>query len=255
MYDAHGQPKFPLQGAMSQDSGWRQGFWGAGIGAVAFLALGLALGRRLGRPDPLLLLLSGTAGGAIAVMQWRYLATTNRNLTEWVASVVIVLVGWILYGWILLAFAGRRSREQLPAPESIFETLDSLDHREFSARPAEHGRIRSLGVLRFVLLLGFAYVCLGLAVDARYRGFPTCLYVLPVMALSLLSLFDRGGRRLQFRLMPEETALAGLAGACALLIALREGWHNPSALGLSGLALAFALSLLIPAGRLPRDHQ
>jgi glucan 1,3-beta-glucosidase len=255
MYDAHGRPKFPLQGPMAEDPGWQQGFWGAGIGAAAFLALGLLLVRRLGRPDALLLLLAGGTGGAIAVMQWRYLATTNRNLTEWVASMVIVLVGWVLYGWILLAFAGRKSREQLPAPESIFETLDSLDHREFSARPAEHGRIRTLGVLRFVLLLGFAYVGLGLAVDARYRGFPTCLYVLPIMALSLLSLFDRRGRRLQFRLMPEETALAGLAGVCAVLIAFREGWHNPSALGLAGLALAFALSLLIPAGRLARDHE
>jgi glucan 1,3-beta-glucosidase len=255
MYDAHGDPKFPLQGAMAEDAGWRVGLWGAGAGAVILLGLGLLLAGSRGRPDALLLLLAGAAAGAIALMQWRYLSTTNRNLTEWVASAIIVLVGGVLYGWIVLSFSGRKSLERLPAPESIFETLDSLDHREFRARPAAHGRIRTLGVLRFVLLLGFAYVCLGLAVDARYRGFPTCLYVLPVMALSLLSLFDRGGRALQFRLMPEETALAMLAGGCSVVIALREGWHNPSALGLAGLGLTFACSLLIPAGRRARNHE
>jgi glucan 1,3-beta-glucosidase len=255
MYDTHGEPKFPLQGAMAEDPHWQRGLWGGGGGALLFVAAGLLFARRLGRPDLLLLTLAGLAAGAIAVMQWRYLATTNRSLTEWIASLAIVLVGWALYGWIVLAFAGRDSRGRLPAPESIFETLDSLDHRDFSARPATHGRIRTLGVLRFVLLLGFAFVCLGLAVDARYRGFPTCLYLLPVMALSLLSLFDRRGRALQFSLMPEETALAALAGFCAVVIAVREGLYNPQALGLAGLALAFACSLLVPAGRLPREHQ
>ena len=255
MYDAHGTPKFPLQGPLAEDPEWLRGFWGAGAGALLLLAAGFAGARRLGRPDSLLLIFAGAAGGSVAVMQWRYLSTSNRNLTEWCASVAIALVGWVLYAWILLALSGRRSRLKLPAPESIFETLGSFDHRELNPRPANPGRSRSLGVLRFALLLGFAYVCLGLAVDSRYRGFPTCLYVMPVIAISLLSLLDRSGRTLRFYLMPEETLLAALAGLCSVVIAINEGPANLPALGLAGLALAFACSLLIPASRLARDDQ
>ncbi len=253
MYDARGQPKFPLQGPVAEDAQWQQGFWSAGAGALAFLVGGLALRRRFGRPDALLLLLVGATAGAVALMQWRYLATTNRNLTEWVASLLICAVGWGLYGWILLAFAGRDVQRRLPAPASIFEILGSFDHR--GHQPIEGGRSLVLGVLRFALLLGLAYVCLGLAIDARYRGFPSSLYALPILALSLLSVLDRNAHRLRFRQMPEETLLAALAGACAVVIALREGPHNLPALALSGLAIALSGSLLLPGRRFARDDQ
>ena len=255
MYDAQGRPKFPLQGPMAEDADWPQGLWGAAAGAVLLAAAGLALARRQGRPDLLLLALAGAAGGAVAVMQWRYLSTTNRTLTEWIASLAIATVGWALYAGILIAFAGARSRRRLPAPESICETLSRFNRREFWTRPAPAGRSGVLGVLRFVLLLGFAYVCLGLALDPRYRGFPTCLYALPVVALLLLALLDRSARRLRFQQMPEETMLAALTGLCAILIVLREGLANAPALGLAGLGLAFAVGLLLPAGQFASDHE
>ena len=78
---------------------------------------------------------------------------------------------------------------------------------------------------------------------------------MPVIAISLLSLLDRSGRTLRFYLMPEETLLAALAGLCSVVIAINEGPANLPALGLAGLALAFACSLLIPASRLARDDQ
>ena len=253
MYDAKGQAKFPLQGPMAEDAQWHTGFWSAAAGALAFLAGGLALGRRFGRPNALLLLLAGATAGAVALLQWRYLSTTNRNLTEWVASLLVVAVGWALYGWILLAFAGRPAQRALPAPASIFEILGSFDHR--GRQPIEGGRSLALGLLRILLLLGLAYVCLGLAIDARYRGFPSSLYALPILALSLLSLLDRNAPRLRFRQMPEETLLAVLAGGGAAVIALREGLHNLPALGLGALAIALSASLLLPGRRFARDDQ
>jgi len=255
MYDAQGRPKFPLQGPMAEDVDWMQGLWGAALGALLLGAAGFALSRRLGRPDLSLLLLAGTASGAVAVMQWRYLQATNRTPTEWLVSSVVAVAGWMLCTGIVLAFSGATSRGRLPAPESIHECLSRFDRRELRARPADAGRSGVLGLLRFVLLLGFAYVCLGLAVDPRYRGFPTCLYAMPVLALLLLGLLDREARRLRFAQMPEETMLAALCGGCALVVVLREGLHNPPALGLAGLALVFAGGLMLPAGRLARDYQ
>lgn len=255
MYDARGRPKFPLQGPMAEDPAWQSGFWGAACGALLFAAAGLALSRRLGRPNLLLLLLGGATAGAVAVMQWRYLGTGNRNLTEWFASGSIVLVGWLLYGWIVLAFASTRYRDLLPTPASIITAVGSLDRRQGPLRPPDDGSSRGLGVLRFVLLVGFAYVCLGLAVDARYRGFPTCLYALPILGLALLALVDRGRRALRYAQMPEETVLAGLSGLCALVIVVKEGPLNHPALALCALALVLAASVLIPAGRLARQQQ
>jgi exo-beta-1,3-glucanase (GH17 family) len=255
LYDAQGTPKFPLQGPLAEDADWTQGLWGAATGALLLSALGLAFSRRIGRPDLPLLVLAGAASGAVAVMQWRYLATTSRNLTEWIAGGAIALIGWLFCVWILLAFAGATSRQRLPAPESIHEALSRLDRRELRPRPTADGRSALLGLLRFALLLGLAYVCLGLAVDPRYRGFPTCLYAMPVLALLLLGLLDREARRLRFAQMPEETMLAALSGLCAIVIVLREGLYNPSALGLAGLALVFAGGLLLPAGHFAREHE
>lgn len=255
MYDAQSRPKFPLQGPMAEDENWMQGAWGAAAGALLLVMAGFAVSRRLGRPDLPLLLLAGAASGAVSIMQWRYLETTNRTPTEWLVSGAVVVAGWLLCGGIVLAFSGATSRRRLPAPESIYEALSRFDRRELAARPADAGRSGMLGLLRFVLLVGFAYVCLGLAVDPRYRGFPTCLYAMPVLALLLLGLLDRQARRLRFAQMPEETMLAALCGGCAVVIVIREGLHNPAGLGLAGLALVFVGGLMLPAGHFARDHQ
>jgi hypothetical protein len=155
----------------------------------------------------------------------------------------------------MLLFAGRASREALPQPEGMYEALESFNHREFSLRPPAGSRHRSLGLLRFIVLTGLAYVGLGLALDARYRGFPTCFYLLPVLALLLLALLGRGSRRLPLRGMPEETLLAGLAGACAVVSVLREGVMNGPALGFAGLCLVCAGVLLWPGDRRTGQHE
>jgi exo-beta-1,3-glucanase (GH17 family) len=255
MYDAGGRPKFPLQGPVEEDPSWIQGYWGAAVGAALFALAGLLLARRHGRPDLLLLLVAGAAAGAIAVMQWRYLDTTNRTTGEWLGSGMAALAGHALYAWILLLFAGKDARQALPQPAGIYEALESFNHRAFTLRPPEGSRHRTLGLLRVVVLAGLAYVGMGLALDPRYRGFPTCLYLLPVLALLLLALLGRGSRRLPLRGMPEETLLAGLAGACALVSVAREGWLNSSALGFAALCVVCAAVLLWPGDRRSDQHQ
>ncbi len=254
LYDAAGIPKFPLQGPVEEDPDWRQGFSAAGFGALLFAAAGLALSRRLGRPNLPLLLLSGAAAGAVAVMQWRYLDVTNRTTNEWVASLVVVAAGSLLYAWIQLLFSGAKSRDSLPQPEGVYAAFRSLDHRELRLQPPAGSRHRTLGLLRFIVLAGLAYVAVGLALDPRYRGFPTCLYVLPVLALMLLAMFGRGPRRLRPREMAEETLMAALIGSGAVISLLREGLVNSPASGLAGLCVVCAAILLWPGRRTSQDQ-
>jgi exo-beta-1,3-glucanase (GH17 family) len=253
MYDARGRPKFPLQGPMAEDPHWRQGVWGAMSGAVLLMLAGVILSRRLGRPKLLLLGLAGLAGGAVAVMQWRYLSTTSRSLSEWLAGGAIALVGWLLYALILLAIGSHHPGKRLPQPAGAVEALRGLDQRQLRPQPID--RHRGLGLLRFALLLGFAFIELGLALDPRYRGFPTCLYAMPVMALLLLTVLDRDAQPRRLREMPEETLLAALVGVGALISVVREGLLNGPALVLAALGLACSLGLLWPPHRLARKHQ
>jgi glucan 1,3-beta-glucosidase len=245
LYDAGGAPKFPLQGPVEEDPGWMQGIQAAALGALGLAVAGLALWRRLGRPDLFLLLLSGGAAGAVAVMQWRYLDATNRTTFEWAASLVVIAAGSLLFAWVQLLLSGSASRDRLPQPRGI--------HAILRRSPAD-GRHFGLGLLRFVVMAGLAYVALGLALDPRYRGFPTCLYLLPVIALSMLALLGTKPRRLSFRDMAEETLFAAMIGAGAIISVMNEGFENRSCLGLAALCVGFSLVLLWP-GRRAGQHQ
>jgi glucan 1,3-beta-glucosidase len=252
LYDTAGLAKFALQGAVQENTGWTLGYWSAGSGALA--ALLLWLWRKLRRePARLLLLLpAGALLGALLPMQWQYLAVTNRGLSEWLLSSLVVLAGNVLFIRLLVGSAVN-SLGELPKPANIGTSLRGFDRRGVPEPPA--GANPVLGLLRLIVLIGLSYVCLGLAIDARYRGFPISLYVLPLATLTVLQLERRPGWHIGRQQMPEEWLLTLLCGLSALVFAIREGLNNQPALLLAGLVLCFAVSQLGLRNRGPGQDQ
>jgi len=252
LYDTAGLAKFALQGAVQENTGWTLGYWSAGSGALA--ALLLWLWRKLRRePARLLLLLpAGALLGALLPMQWQYLAVTNRGLSEWLLSSLVVLAGNVLFIWLLVGSAVN-SVGGLPKPANIGTSLRGFDRRGVPEPPA--GANPVLGLLRLIVLIGLSYVCLGLAIDARYRGFPISLYVLPLATLTVLQFERRPGWHIGRHQMPEEWLLTLLCGLSALVFAIREGLNNQPALLLAGLVLCFAVSQLGLRNRGPGQDQ
>jgi len=252
LYDTAGLAKFALQGAVQENTGWTLGYWSAGSGALA--ALLLWLWRKLRRePARLLLLLpAGALLGALLPMQWQYLAVTNRGLSEWLLSSLVVLAGNVLFIRLLVGSAVN-SLGELPKPANIGTSLRGFDRRGVPEPPA--GANPVLGLLRLIVLIGLSYVCLGLAIDARYRGFPISLYVLPLATLTVLQFERRPGWHIGRHQMPEEWLLTLLCGLSALVFAIREGLNNQPALLLAGLVLCFAVSQLGMRNRGPGQDQ
>jgi len=241
LYDKAGQAKFALQGPVQENTGWQLGYWCAGGGALAAVLL-WCLRKLRHKPARLLLLLpAGALLGALLPMQWQYLTVTNRGFSEWLLSGLVVLAGNTLFVWLLVSSA-LNSLVNVPRPAGIGTSLRSFDRRGLPEPPA--GANPVLGLLRLIVLIGLSYVCLGLALDARYRGFPISLYLLPLSTLIVLQLEQRPGWRIGRQQMPEEWVLTLLCGLSAVVFAVREGLSNQPALLLAGLVLSFVASQL-----------
>jgi hypothetical protein len=250
MYDVAGNPKFALDGPVVEDLQWRRGFVAAAAGALVFLLCGLLTPRRRTFASAVCLLLAGALAGAVAALQWRYLATANRTTTEWIASGLLAALGWGTYLRVVAAVT-RRDEGTMPVPAGLAELLGNLGGNIARLK----GRERILGLLRFGLLLSLAYHMLGLAFDPRYRDFPLAFFALPVGALLVQALLTPRERLTNLRLTAEESLLAGVIGACAVASAIIEGPRNLPALAFVALSGAAAFSVFWSARGFAREHQ
>lgn len=215
-----GQVKFPFQGPVAE-APERAGRMTAGLVAGLLLGLALALWPLLrGRPRPSPAgWLAGAGGLALigGLMPWQLetLATWSRTPLEWLAAGGFALLGNLLLallsGWLALAAVG-------------------------AAGPPRAAITASVAALVF----GAAYFAGLHAVDPRYRGFPTALYVAPALALVVL----RVAWPAQAMLATHARWLAWLAGAGALFMLWRAWPENHQAIVFSLLPLAMAACVL-----------
>lgn len=219
MLDAHSlTPKFPLAGPVSERAGLAAPLGGAAIGALLAIVLAVA-----GQPVRWLrigaLAVSGALGGLIAVLHWEHASIAYRDLLEWT-----VLGGVAVLAAALPLVMARWNGDPIPPAAVAWPSL----WRTPGAIPAA----RLLGLMRGVLLFAAAIAALLLFVDARYRDFPTLLYLMPAAVFGVLG----WGRN--------PAARAERLCAAAILIGVVGRWlpepANPQAIGwlLTGLALA-----------------
>ena len=235
VFDSNGLPKFPATGPVAEEPSWYWGWVGAGIGLLALALLGVAWQAR-GSRVWLPLLAGGAAMGSLVVAQYRYLAIWNRNLLEWSSTLFFCAVTVLTMLLVLRLCAGGLAGRGGAGASTLLGVRVPGMAELWQRRRAHFDLLDWLGICRSILLFGGALMALLLVFDARYRGFPTVLYMLPVLALLLARLT---GLRLAGGV--EERLLAAVCLFGAIGFALIEGLAN-------GESLRFAATLVLMAG-------
>lgn len=224
MLDVDGEPKFPWRGPVVEDPDADHGLVAAALGAI--LGLLMALATRLGPTGSIGAMLLLAPAATMLVRQWDYMMVWNRNAVEWAAS-----GAWMLIGAVLCLLAAPRLGQRLDG-----QPIPRLPAVARALAPGVRDRLIPIG--RLLVLGGACAMAIMLAVDPRYRGFPLPLYLMPGVALALLSwLGDRPPSS-----AAEERVLALLLGAASVLVAVAEGLANTQAMIYCGLGVVLALA-------------
>lgn len=158
LYDADGAEKFPLIGAVIEDTRWWRGLLAGALFAVVIVSV--AWMRKIRTPLQLIAYaLAGYALGAVLLLQWHYWMISNRNWQEWSCAVAWGVACNVIFIGALL-------------PQSAYGKVNRMIITGAEA----------------VMLFGLAYINLGLVFDARYRDFPTMFLVLPMIAMLIAKL-------------------------------------------------------------------
>ena len=218
-------PKFPLSGPVAERADLATPITGGAVGAV--LALLLAFVSRSTQPSLIriaALTLCGASTGLIAVLHWEHALLAYRDATEWIVLGAVAIAG-VLSALTLACWQGTA----LPRAETAWSAL----------RRGDVSAASTLSLLRGVLLFAAAIAALLLFADARYRDFPTLLYLAPAGIYGVIAWWSPGAGR------AERT--------CASIIALTVvgRWlsepANPQAIAWLFTGLVFAVPVLARA--------
>jgi glucan 1,3-beta-glucosidase len=250
LYDVDANPKFSFTGSVSARSNWQAELLIALLGAALFVVGGhFLLSNSTSRPSLQAFILLGIAGhvaGSVACAQWRYLSTANRYWLEWVATLSWSLCGWLLYGAIAIGLARWLDGASLVRrPANIAAVLNSLGHGSHSNQRTS----QLLGVVRALLLIGTAYVCLALDYDGRGRDFPLAFIALPTFGLLLLEFAARtvnATTQDDYELGNEELLLSACLIISAIIIAWIETTANLRAIAWCAVCFKMGLLLIAP---------
>ena len=171
----------------------------------------------------------GTTAVSAGAHQWRYLAEGNLHWTDWAVTLPIVALGWIAFTSVARAALSRSSTQQHPIARYV----------------------------ELPLLVGAAYVCLGLLFAGRHRDFPVWLFLPGVVAVTLAVLLWPATRALALRLRSAnaEVMMATCLVLTGPLVAALEGMQNGRALGWALSSLLLGLAVLGPLFLQPGERQ
>ena len=223
------QPKFPIEGPVSERESITAPLIGTGAGALLALLLALTGNSRTLTRQPMMrpaaLTLIGATTGLIAVLHAEHALLAYFNLTHWVALGAVALAAPItcvvLTRW----------------PGTPLAAADIAWQRVRGARlDAEAADV--LSALRGFLLFAAAIAALLLLITSRYRDFPSLLYLTPAVIYGVVgwlrgSAFSRA-----------ERICATLIAVCAIGRWLLEP-ANPQGIGWLLISLALALPVLM----------
>ena len=235
VFDSEGQAKFPATGPVAEDPYWYLGWLGAVVGLAA--ALGLSRRWQLTERLPQVQVLAlGAATGGLVVAQLRYGMVWNRNPLEWGATVLLGAASLLLvFRLAQLLALGRSDRPAGQGASSLVGLTVPSFNTLWRRRRAHFDALDWLGVCRSFLLFAAAIMTLLLVFDARYRGFPTVLYMLPLLGLAMARL---AGLRLAGAV--EERVLAAVCVLGSIAFVLIEGFANGQSLTFGATVVALA---------------
>lgn len=215
IFDAQAQPKFPMQGPVTEVPRWWLGWLAAALGGVLFMVAG----RPCGRSAALALMLVGIASGAALAWQVRQMLYACGPLWEWLLS-------------------GSACAAALVTALMLARTLAAVVQGVTVAPPSRRWR--------FGWLFALAYYGLLLVFDGRYRDFPLGLFALPTVGYALVALagVEPVGTRRR-----EEAFLAVVVPLLAAIVLAQELGISPVAWLWLGLSALPGLAVLLPSRR------
>lgn len=242
LFDPNGQAHAAMSGAVTEDARW----WRGGLGALVGAAVGAVWGAlwiRFGR-----LQRGGATGqvqrggltlvfpalacatlGALAPVQWVMVQQWDRTSFEQGISAALTVVGALVV-WV----SALRWMKALGVQGGLQTGHDGSSVRlarwSIPLADIEHA-------VRFALLFAAASAALVLLLDPRYRPFPWWWFVAPAASLLALRV---AGCAIDTSVAYKQQVLATFLAACALGIAIAEGWHNAQALVYCALLLVLS---------------
>ena len=225
--DADRAAKFPLSGPVREWPDWPLAAGFSTALCLLFLA-GLSMSARTVRPAAVLKV--GLAGGATGTCLWMLAAQVEAaaiGLLGGLAGVYLLVLA-AGGGVLLAAQAARMPLIETLRPAPLGEVLEGLRRRRLS-----HEQV--LGLIRWAVLLPAGILALALAADGRHRDFLPLAFVLPGLALAVLTWRGRGARTGR----PEDAWIAVLLAVTGLLAVDASG--NLEALAWAGTCLLLAL--------------
>ena len=228
IHDVRGREKFPWTGMVEEAPQGRLVL----LAALAASLLGALTGGLLARAQRGHAAVVGASAAALLVgigaRQLQFMLAGNTSALEWAATVGVALAAWLSF-----AIAVRALLTAGPARDPV------------------------PGWLALALLLGAAYVSLGLVFAGRHRDFPVWLFLPAVLGLGLTALLQPMARawNLRARRATEQVLLATLLLAAGGLVPLIEGARNSRALGWGATCLLLGSAILLPLALQARQHQ
>lgn len=229
---SNGNQKFPMRGPVASRPGALGDGLRWGLGGAALMVLITLLPVRRAKTTNRSgagVSLAGAAGfvtGALWPSQADYLAQWSRNPIEWTAGLLIVACGWLLTA-------------MLPrlTPGVLIPGLAQ------PARPSPRAALPWLPwrMARLTVVFGMAFMMVLHVLDARYRGYPSVLYV-PALVMLLTAWCSGAGTG---RRAIEEKALAWISVLMVPLMLWPELPANTQSAGFSVVALLLALAMLL----------
>lgn len=201
IFNAAGQPKFPMRGPVTEESRWWLGWLAGAFGAALFTAVGAWRRRWRGGLGWLALALGGFASGCALAWQGRQMWFACRDVWDWtvssVACVLALATALLLAPRIAARLAGVRSSAQLPR------------------------------WLRLGWLFMLAYYGLLLVFDGRYRDYPLGLFAVPAASYAVVGWLSE--QRDAVMPLLEERFLAAWLPVLAIIVVVQEAGLSQTA--------------------------
>jgi exo-beta-1,3-glucanase (GH17 family) len=216
LFDAQGQARVSLSGAVQEDAHWWRGLLGAGFGAM----LGALLAGLAQRWRMYAMLIGGLGGGMLGAV----FATQLLMSTWWDRSALEITLS------IGLGTVGAAS-----AVLCLGQLVRALD--ESAPTRASELWARGADAMRLTLLFCAASAALVLLLDPRYRPFPWWWFLAPTASWLALRL---GAPKICLLASHQTQFLACALTLAAFGLMVQEGWRNAQAMSYGALLLSLA---------------
>lgn len=244
IFDSAGREKFPFAGPVREEPRWRA-FAAASGGIAALVFLSFWRRRAVGFLAAFAIASYAAIAVTAAIFQARHIAEQARNPYEWgVGGVQLALATIaplaVLHLWVKLADAGRGGALFLPPwPASFARICAWLRRPKLASCDGALGQ----GFLLLATTISVSVTTLALIFDPRYRDFPVCGVLAPVLGFAMLIWFGAYSTARQPGERHEEAWFAALLVAGAAVLIVKEKPWNLDALAWTGVALLLARTL------------